>query len=162
MILGAIDPGTRAVGLAEGDETGLLALRVSVLRDGSEPADLAARHARALGARPHDLIAVESMVWRPNDPRSHPQDLLNVQTTGLLLAHALGARTILPVEPQEWKRNLPKTIHHNRLSSALTPSESLIVSRAVETAGQHAKEALDALGLLLFVLGRIDNSGRRR
>ena len=112
----AIDPGTRNLGFAIWNPDGARIEACGVSR--SERAQ-APEHAnticRAALQAPIDTAHVESMRWRPRDARSQPNDLLDVQTVGILSAHYAGARAIVMLEPQEWKRNLPKAIHHARI-----------------------------------------------
>lgn len=161
----AIDPGTRNLGFAfwASDEPRIVACGVSR----SESSD-ATEHAETIlrvGRLPSIARAdVESMRWRPRDAASQPNDLLDVQTVGILTAHYAGARAIVMRPPQEWKRNLPKAIHHARIFAALRADlgEPSIVERACEAAGANAKEVLDAVGIALYTCGRIDESGKKR
>jgi hypothetical protein len=161
----AIDPGTRALGFAiwNPDEPQIVACGVSRSETAS-PTEHADTILRAALYRPIPRADVESMRWRPRDARSQPNDLIDVQTVGVLTAHYVGARAIVMRPPQEWKRNLPKAIHHARIFAALRADlgEPAIVERAYEAAGAHAKEVLDAVGIALYVAGRIDESGKRR
>lgn len=179
MRIAAIDPGMRAIGYAEATaETGWLVFAgASTVRETATPAEIARAHVRALLLRrnaAHDpsgriappdpaRVYVESMRYRPRAANSFPNDLLDVQTCGLLVAHRLAPQgEIVPIEVEDWKRNLPKAIHHARLDFALTTLERELVSAACDRAGAHAKEVLDAVGILLFALGRIDKAGRVR
>jgi hypothetical protein len=161
----AIDPGTRALGFAlwNPDEPRIVACGVS-RSESSDATEHGETLLRAAMYHPISRADVESMRWRPRDARSQPNDLIDVQTTGILAAHYAGARAIIMREPQEWKRNLPKAIHHARIFAALRVDlgEPAIVERACDGAGTNAKEVLDAVGIALYVAGRIDESGKRR
>tara|TARA_R110000868_G_scaffold83620_3_gene235896 strand:- start:2208 stop:2714 length:507 start_codon:yes stop_codon:yes gene_type:complete len=156
----AIDPGTKNLGFAIFDPDGGRIVACGCSRsDGARPMD----HGQAIHLAtilPIESAHVESMRWRPRDARSQPNDLLDVQTVGLLAAHYSGAWRIETLEPQEWKRTLPKAIHHTRLVAALEPGETEILERAVDAAGANGKEVLDAVGIALYVSGRIDAAGR--
>lgn len=171
MRIAAIDPGMRAIGYAEavgerpGEPAAIVFASASTVAKTATPAELAHTHAQALRLRrgPPDpaRVYVESMRYRPRAANSFPNDLLDVQTCGLLVAHRLAPQgEIVPIEVEDWKRNLPKAIHHARLDLALTTIERELVSAACDRAGAHAKEVLDAVGILLFALGRIDKAGR--
>lgn len=159
----AIDSGTRNLGFAIWNPDGARIEACGVSR--SEKA-LETDHANTIRLAalqaPIGIAHVESMRWRPRDARSQPNDLIDVQTIGILSAHYVGARAIVMLEPQEWKRNLPKAIHHARICASLRADEILIVLRAVEAAGVNAKEVLDAVGIALYASGRIDESGKKR
>jgi hypothetical protein len=161
----AIDPGTRALGFAIWIPDGPRIVGCGVSRsETASPTEHGETILRAVQQHPIARADVESMRWRPRDARSQPNDLIDVQTVGILTAHYSGARAIVMREPQEWKRNLPKAIHHARIFAALRADlgEPLIVSRACDDAGANAKEVLDAVGIALYVSGRIDESGRVR
>lgn len=170
--IAAIDPGMRAIGYAEaivfvdGSSPEIRLAQACVERKTGSPAELAEAHAETLRDirytnPPPARIYVESMRYRPRAANSYPNDLLDVQTCGLLVAHRLAPQgEIVPIEVEDWKHNLPKAIHHARLDLALTTLERELVSAACDRAGAHAKEVLDAVGILLFALGRIDKAGR--
>ena len=55
--------------------------------------------------------------------------------------------------PSEWKRNVGKDLHHQRLRAALDPEEQEMWDRL-------GHDARDAVGIGLFALGRTDCIGR--
>ena len=161
----AIDPGTRVLGYAfRSPDDGRIEICGTSRSETARPTEHGETLLRASLCRPIPRADVESMRWRPRDARSQPNDLIDVQTTGILAAHYAGARAIVMREPQEWKRNLPKAIHHARIFAALRADlgEPDLVARACDGAGTNAKEVLDAVGIALYVAGRIDESGKRR
>lgn len=111
-------------------------------------------------------VFCESMEIRPADPIYKTRDLVDVQTVGMLVSGMLSQRGFgpaVPVPVSRWKSSIPKTIHHKRILDALTPSEREIVDQACSLAGRgHAKEVLDAAGLFLYCVNRIDNAGIKR
>lgn len=106
---------------------------------------------------------VESMTVT-RDRTTTPQDLINVQTIGCIVAGRLGDVRLLP--PDTWKGSTPKAIHHERLCALdgpLDASERAIVAAALRaTPKKHHKEVLDAVGILLYGLGRTERNGTRR
>ena len=166
----AIDPGVWVVGWAESFGSTIVACgitRSDVPRIEIRALDIAAR-IRGTSAVPKAPgapvpVAVESMRWRPNDPKSQPNDLIDVQTVGLLVAARLsGGLGIRLVPPQEWKRSLPKAVVHNRIAGVLSEDEREIVADALARAPkEHAKEILDAVGISLYASGRVDGAGRK-
>lgn len=173
MIVVAIDPGVRALGWARADDGRIVACGVSrVEKAPKSEAHRAYMHAAqiTIEANLEDArivgvyTVVESMRWRPNDAASQPNDLLDVQTVGVLTAAFLGNGSIPALlRAQEWKRNLPKAIMHARLEAVLEPSEVEIVRAAIARAPKaHAKEILDAVGISVYHSGRVDDAGRKR
>lgn len=172
MIVVAIDPGVRALGWARADGGRIVACGVSrVEKAPTSEAHRAFMHATQirLAGRVDEVptsiqTAVESMRWRPNDAASQPNDLLDVQTVGVLTAAFLGNGSIPTLlRAQDWKRNLPKAIMHARLEAVLEPSEVEIVRAAIARAPKaHAKEILDAVGISVYHSGRVDDAGRKR
>ena len=159
----AIDPGVRALGWSVGYEGILVQCGVSRVRDVYTLDQASRTHADRIRAAIaySDLAVVESMRWRPRDARSNPNDLIDVQTVGILTAHYAHSRDILPVEPVDWKSNLPKAIHHARICAALDAGERAILDAALASApATNAKEILDAVGILIHNQGRIDRSGK--
>jgi DNA primase len=64
--------------------------------------------------------------------------------------------------PHEWKGSIPKAHHHRRILACLDPAEHAIAHDAAQAAGAHAKEVLDAVGLLVYYMGRTGRSGGER
>lgn len=159
MIL-AIDPGVRNLGWAIGGSRLRAAGNSRVAKD----LDLYAASREHVSALPGytSIIALESMVHRQRDPRSQPQDLMDVQTVGCLVAGMLLHDSVLLLTPSEWKGSVPKAVHHSRLLAVLDAGERSIVDAACSLAGANAKEVLDAVGIWLFASNRINRSGGPR
>lgn len=171
MIVVAIDPGVRALGWARADGGRIVACGVSRVSSAYALEDVARAHAAQIrhdaGLEPAPRTplsaVVESMRWRPNDPASQPNDLLDVQTVGAIAATMIGGG-FAPrlVRAQEWKRNLPKAIMHARLEAVLSEDEREIVRSALARAPKaNAKEILDACGISVYASGRVDDAGRK-
>lgn len=153
-----IDPGTRALGWVRGTEAGIvISAGCSRVRPGAI-ADMAAEHARAIGHGTSHLAHLEAMHWDGRRPTT-VGDLLDVQAVGAIVAARVAAE-IRMVKPGEWKGTIPKEIHHPRLLAVLDPAERRIVDAACAQAGAtHAKEVLDALGIMMQGARRIGRSG---
>jgi len=159
MIVLAIDPGVRAIGYALAVDGGVLT-RAGVSKAPRRMAlgECAVHHAKQIPSA--GIVYLESMGLRPTDGLARCKDLLNVQSVGCLVAGMLGVPVLVPVH--EWKSNLSKMIMHPRTLAALSPSEREIVDQACEKAGKtHAKEVLDAVGILMYRLGRTTKGGSR-
>ncbi len=170
MIDYGIDPGVRALGWARAVGGTIAAAGVVSTKDrAADLSDLARSFAGALaaggpyGAGCDGTTHLESMV---TDGRQvPPQDLIDVQTVGCLTAAYLCGPECGKVRlwtPNAWKSNIPKSVHHSRIVACLRPTEIVVVHAAAASAGKsHGKEVLDAVGLLLVGLGRMDRAGRR-
>ena len=159
-----IDPGTRALGACLFQDGRLVSARASVARGIGALPSLVAYHAGNLrdyaGKCPE--VAIELMRWRPKDPRSQANDLIDVQTVGMVVAGSCRNRIHL-YPATTWKGSVPKPVHHKRIREALELEEARILDAALSVApARHRKEILDALGIGLFHLKRTNRSGIRR
>ena len=171
MIVVAIDPGVRALGWARADGGRIVSCGVSRVASAHALEDVARAHVtqirRDAGLEPAPRTplsaVVESMRWRPNDASSQPNDLLDVQTVGVLTA-AMLVEGVAPrlLRAQAWKRNLPKAIMHARLEAVLSDAErEVVVSALARAPKSNAKEILDACGISVYASGRVDDAGRK-
>ncbi len=62
-------------------------------------------------------------------------------------------RDVQWVLPRKWKGTAPKAVMHARIMNALTPEEHDVYRRCNDRGG--SKDALDAIGLGLWKLGRL-------
>lgn len=155
----AVDPGVRALGWALFQYRSLAACGASILKQ-SDPDRNIALHREAIGYAEEGVM--ERMVWRPNDPKSRPNDLLNVQLIGAA-ALAGQVRTFRTVTPSEWKGTIPKAIHHKRIRSVLSEAETATLEEALRGVRKsHHKEVLDAIGIGLFAFKRTNKAGAKR
>lgn len=159
-----IDPGKKAIGFLYSDADRPVACGC-IRSKSNDPAIAAAAFYDALvcripGFRP-DILVAEAMVWRPNDRKSQPNDLLDVTRTTTHVAVACRVGGVRDVEALEWKGNLPKAIHHARIDFALNEAERAIVRLGIaSTIETHAKEVLDAVGIWAYYTKRTDRAGR--
>ncbi len=171
----AIDPGTRHLGWAVSDLAGR-ALRYSGCSDAPTALDLdaaAALHATTIqravglverasggGAYPRPLVFLESMRYA-RDRATTPQTLLDVQTVGCLTAATVGPVRLVP--PERWKGSTPKMIFHERMIGALDEIERGFLRIALlNTRASNHKEVLDAVGIFLYSVDRVDSAGTPR
>lgn len=104
---------------------------------------------------------VEVMEWRPEDVRSRPNDLLDVQAVGCYLAGETDKASFL--RARDWKGSIPKNVHHARIWDCLLPAEMEIATVALATAPKkNRKEILDAIGIGLAFARRINRGGGPR
>lgn len=61
--------------------------------------------------------------------------------------------------PHEWKRSVPKPVHHRRIRRALTKPELELIE--VEDYGDAQADVWDGIGLALFGAGRLQQGGKR-
>lgn len=175
-----IDPGVRALGWARSGHARRLTLAgCSVLPDTyarSGVRECAVGHLRAirfvtgLGWGNHAVTYLESMT-AVRDRATTPQDLIDVQTVGCLVASEIAgsADALCLLTPATWKGSNPKEVHWKRWigtdakPGALAASERLTLREALEQCPKkHHKEILDAVGILLYGLGRIERNGTPR
>lgn len=144
----AIDPGKRICGLAVFVD--------GVLVSAGEP-------------RPVDVVRtamavllindVDTEDWVAETPQNYPGERAkeeDLETLRRVLANieiSAGVK-LKRHKPRAWKGQVPKEIHHERIRAALTESE-----RALVDALPRTRDALDAVGLGLFVLGRTKAGG---
>lgn len=118
----------------------------------------------ACGAAPRWLVYEWPQVYRAAKSKGDPNDLIGLAAVGGSLAGALaiaaGARNeslgVYSPTPAEWIGQLPKT---TRGDATLSPRAGLIlrslsVAERAEVPAQH--DAIDAVGLGLWALGRLN------
>lgn len=158
-----IDPGVKAVGAALFDERELVAAFCSRSKTTRELEEYVRFHQEMLKDYLFraDQVVVERMVYRPNDVRSRPNSLLDVQLIGGALAGA-SRGLVVTLKPSEWKSALPKKVHHSRLIKTLSEKEHLILEHCLQdTPSANHKEVLDAVGIGLFFSKRTRKDGTR-
>jgi hypothetical protein len=136
MIIG-IDPGLRCTGVAafDGNEWAVLSIR-------PKAHDLVGRIveicARLANRGPWDLAVIERpQVYRQGLMKGDPNDLVDLAVlVGALTVTLNAKRTLLP-RPAQWKGQVPKEIHHDRIRKQVPGVEG-------------SKDALDAVGLALW------------
>lgn len=94
--------------------------------------------------------------WVVESPQSYPGHSAREEDLEALRAvaaeiEALTGDAVIRRRPWAWKGNVPKDIHHARLMWALSERERALVGALPRT-----RDAMDAVGLGLFVLGRVD------
>ena len=102
--------------------------------------------------------AAEYMEWHPSAEKSNPTDLIQVATIAGVLAGVVG-REVRFIPPSLWKGNVPKSVMHERQRRVLKPSELSLVNTVGRMSGESFHNAMDALGIGLFALGRMRRGG---
>jgi len=107
---------------------------------------------RLIKAVGYARVVIETPVLYPTKRKQHKDvnDLLNV-----VKAMKGAAQTVVGVSPSAWKGQVPKKIHGNRIFNELSREEIL----AVVSIENH--NTIDAIGLGLWVLGRLGRGGGR-
>lgn len=122
----------------------------------------------------HVGISTLPEVWVCEWPQKYPtkrkyhENLEELHAVGSALAQVRGFSWAKMWLPAQWKGNVPKRAHHRRAGAALREDEwallegSLVARRRPEgwLQSEAAHDARDALGILLFALGRVDRGGR--
>lgn len=102
--------------------------------------------------------AAEYMEWHPGADNSNPVDLIQVATIAGVLAGIVGAEVRF-IPPSLWKGGVPKSIMRDRQTKLLKPSEVSLVKTVSRMEGEAFHNAMDALGIGLFALGRMRRGG---
>lgn len=148
----AVDLGKRKVGLAWGTPERLLGV-VTVRCDGGPEA--MARATWLAGNKAQATTEVWVCEWplkydRLRRTHANIDELLRV---GMALERRYIGRFSERYNPGEWKGNVPKRAHHDRVAAALTDEElALMPSRK-----EH--DAWDAAAIYLFAVGRTRRGG---
>lgn len=92
----------------------------------------------------------------PGPQPSDPNDLIQVaeQLGELLSLYRARGCKVYTVAPRTWKGTVPKDKHQPRILSKLTPAELALVPK-MPRAGRYQPDAVDAVGLGLWKLGRL-------
>lgn len=105
------------------------------------------------------LLVVEHMqIYSRGNVRrnARPDDLMEINgAVGAVVGYVQnvwrGAVTILDPRPREWKGQVPKSVHHARLTEGLLESEKLLIDSVAQT---YRGDALDAYGLAKWGLSQ--------
>lgn len=81
-----------------------------------------------------------------------PQDLITLAVNAGQWIQVLRAPDVRRVFPSQWKGNVPKAIHNERVLAKLTPAELAVIPKLPAT---KLHNVIDAIGLGLFALGRM-------
>lgn len=154
----AIDPGLACCGVAwYVDGTyGACSVRVKgqdLVERCKEIAYLVATGTPALWpqAQKWDLLVIEKMqVYQGSKQEGDPNDLINLSIlTGMLFEKLRHFDCLLPL-PVTWKGGVPKEIHHRR------------IREEVPGLGRQSKDAMDAVGLVLYGKGILDARSKKK
>lgn len=153
-----LDPGKWKMGRAVGRD-GLI-VSAEVVR--TPPARTWSEHAAvvaALSGAPQGAVWwVECPQVRAGGRVAVKADVAELESlTRNLKASATGTVNLL--DPFEWKRQVPKAVHHRRIMSLLSPAETAVVQAALTTAKDGKLDLMDAVGILLYGLGRCGPGG---
>lgn len=101
-------------------------------------------------------------IYRATKSQGDPNDLI---TLAVMVgqywerASSRGAISCLLVLPSEWKGQVPKQIHEKRILGALSGQELSRVPGRSELAASKRHNVIDAVGLGLWKLGRLERGG---
>lgn len=142
----AIDPGKRKLGWAFFADRRLVRCGLSRIDGVDAFGRLAILHSLALPCAETGIVELMS-VYPGDRAKGDPNDLIAVATVGAELA-GRKCDFVRYVSPRDWKGQVPKEIHHERILSRLDEDEKVLV------VGQN-HDTKDAVGLGLYALGRL-------
>ena len=158
-----MDPGLRGCGVAEFDGYDLK--RAAYVKNPVETGRGYVAH-QAMGTAAHMWASLESEVALVEHPRVYPgsaqqkgdlNDLLDVVAVGACIARYF--QKPVTVFPADWKGNVPKDVMTERIRRALTDEER---ARIEKCPASLMHNVLDAIGIGLWTLGRINKKGTYR
>jgi hypothetical protein len=92
-----------------------------------------------------DLIIELPQVYQRHKQKGDPNDLINLTVlVGAICNEMRNTENKTLVLPHEWKKQVSKTTHHKR------------IRKQIPYLGRQSKDALDAVGILLWGLERIE------
>jgi len=102
------------------------------------------------------VVFVAEWPMKYKNRRDLHADIDSLLAVGAAL-HRKGVRWRKKWYPAQWKGNVPKVPHHRRLRKALTDRETARLKQLHPQGLGH--DALDALGIFLFAVGRTKRGG---
>lgn len=114
----------------------------------------------------HERPQIYERKGKPGEKRANPNAMMTLHAQALDLRAELhqGTRRTEYL-PAAWKAQVPKPIHHGRILSVLTIAErASLPTCKVSKTNPHGYDnnMLDAIGLGLFYLGRMDRGATRK
>lgn len=116
------------------------------------------------GAHDPGIVVFERMqIYHGSKQKGAQEDLVKLLVIGAQLAGATQiafGSSIHSYHPHEWKGQLPKSVHHERIKKRLSPAELDRIE--LPKAKTLAHNVWDAVALGLYHLGRVDREHQRR
>lgn len=157
MRLVSFDPGLREAGLAVFDGGRLV--RAGLLRNPEQSKRGAgAWYSMAIKAKAFvqwdllllvDVFVTEEMVVRKGG--AYSSDLLQLNGVAGMVGGILDPMEAYSYTPEQWKKQVPKSIHNRRTLAKLSPQERLNI---LDCPDHLMHNIIDAVGLGLFHIGR--------
>jgi len=137
----AIDPGLNCTGVAwdqQQDAKGPFLKSVRPLTRSHR--DKAREIVREIPDVCWDLLVIEiPQIYQGGKQKGDPNDLIKLSILAGNIEALVSTYNVLEVLPCSWKGQVPKEIHHKRL-----------LARVPALNGKFSKDAMDALGILLY------------
>lgn len=161
MWLIAIDPGKHRAGVALFEKDRLAAVAEVVSDIGPEGLAVNVYTWAQMELTLRGGSIARGVKWRsevPQDYAGHPDaktdDLDSLRLFVRRVRELAGRSPFRLYKPHQWKGNVPKPVHHMRIMDLLSPDEANRVRALPRT-----RDALDAVGIGLFDLGRSGRGG---
>lgn len=99
-----------------------------------------------------NLVIEIPQVYRTAQSKGDPNDLIKVAVQAGQWIERFRACEVKRVLPNEWKGQVPKSVHNKRVLACLTPEELERIAKLPES---KAHNMIDAIGLGLWHFGRL-------
>lgn len=155
----AVDPSLTCTGWAEFQGCELVRCGIIPTRSGAPLFQRIQAPAAILGSRdvpPYLLVIEWPQIYTRTKSKGDPNDLLPVAAVAGAIISSVGALTVRMPKPSDWKGQVPKDVHNARVLKRLTPGERARFD-AARLPKSLANNAIDAVGLGLWALGRMGN-----
>jgi hypothetical protein len=131
--------------------------------------EVSAQIASLPSAYPMDHVVYElPQIYPGQRQKARPNDVIltGVRTglvVGAIVKSASPTAYVIGIEPAEWKGQMPKRVHHERVKKVLSEAEADLVQSACSKLPNGLRHnVMDAVALGLHALQRIDKTGRER
>ncbi len=148
----AFDPGKRAVGWAYFFEGQLKDCGLITEDDSRSLFENLAIFAKQWDEWELNIVIEIPQVYRQSKWKGDPNDLIEVAVVSGALGLCFAEKPTRFVKPHDWKGNVPKNIHNDRVLGRLSKPERQIFAEEKSFSKAQAHNVVDAIGLGLWFL----------
>lgn len=155
----AVDPGLVVTGLAE-FRCGILTEVDGVFSTAKQdwPTRLERignRVTRFVAPKDGWIVMEWPQVYGQGGAKASPRALLDVAAAAGAVAASCGLTKCIRVKPAEWKGQVPKESHNERVLARLSQDEKAVFERWVLHGPAKENDVIDAIGIGLWAIGRM-------